>query len=49
VEVQQSKTGRSALVGAQKKRISLLEALIVDCQHRLHGQQNGNHTKFVSK
>jgi integrase len=39
-EVQQSKTGRSALVGAQKKRISLLEALIVDCEHRLHKQQN---------
>ena len=33
-EVQQSKTGRSALVGAQKKRISLLEALIVECEHR---------------
>lgn len=39
-EVQQSKSGRSALVGAQKKRISLLEALIVDCEHRLHGQQD---------
>jgi len=35
VEIQQSKTGRSALVGAQKKRISLLEALIVECEHRL--------------
>jgi integrase len=35
VEVQQAKTGRSALVGAQKKRIRLLEALLVDCEHRL--------------
>ena len=39
VEVQQSKTGRSALVGAQKKRISLLEALIVDCEQRVQAQQ----------
>jgi integrase len=38
--VQQSKDGRSALVGAQKKRISLLEALIVDCQFRLNRRQN---------
>ncbi|MBO0782597.1 MAG: site-specific integrase, partial [Ktedonobacteraceae bacterium] len=39
-EVQQSKTGRSALVGAQKKRISLLGALIVDCEHRLQGESS---------
>jgi len=34
-EVQQSKSARSALVGAEKKRISLLEVLIVECEHRL--------------
>ena len=43
VGVQQCKTGRSALVGAQKKRISLLEALIVDCEHRLQGNLHLEH------
>jgi hypothetical protein len=40
VEAQQSKTGRNAIVSAQKKRISLLQKLIADCeQHRNTGQQ----------
>jgi integrase len=45
-EILQSKTGRSALVGAQKKRISLLEALIVNCELRLHERQGerGSHS-----
>lgn len=32
---QQDKTGRNALVSAQKKRIALLQKLIVDCEHHL--------------
>lgn len=47
VEVQQVKTGRSALVGAQKKRISLLEALIVDCERRLGDWQQERDTRSV--
>lgn len=35
VEAQQSKTGRSALVAAQKKRIRLLQRLIADCERHL--------------
>ncbi len=36
VETHQSKTGRNALVGAQKKRINLIQHLIDDCMRRLH-------------
>jgi hypothetical protein len=34
-EIQQHKTGRSALVGAQKKRISFIQDLIVQCEQRM--------------
>ena len=34
-EIQQHKTGRSALVGAQKKRISLIQKLIIECEQRM--------------
>jgi Phage integrase family len=39
VEAQQLKTGRSALVSAQKKRISLLQQLIRKCQQHMGSQQ----------
>jgi hypothetical protein len=40
VEAQQSKTGRNALVSAQKKRVRLLQNLIADCEQRVKtGQQ----------
>ncbi len=38
-EAQQLKTGRSALVSAQKKRISLLQQLISACQQRMGFQR----------
>ena len=38
-EIQQSKTGRSALVSARKKRIVLLQRLIVNCKERLGGTE----------
>jgi integrase len=34
-EVQQHKTGRSALIGAPKKRISLIQKLIAECEQRM--------------
>jgi integrase len=34
-DIQQHKTGRSALVGAQKKRISLIQTLIIECEQRV--------------
>jgi hypothetical protein len=38
-EAQRRKTGRSALVGAQKKRISFIEELLVHCERGLPQQQ----------
>lgn len=38
-EAQQHKTGRSALVGAQKKRISLIQELLTRGEQRLHERQ----------
>jgi hypothetical protein len=38
IEAQQHKTGRSALVAAQKKRVSLIQALITRCERCLHEQ-----------
>jgi hypothetical protein len=35
IEAQRSKTGRNALVSAQKKRIDLLQKLIADCEWHL--------------
>jgi len=40
VEVQQSKTGRNALVSAQKKRVNLLQKLITDRERRMSVQEN---------
>ncbi len=39
-EVVPHKTGRSALVGAQKKRVSFIQDLITICEQRLRGRQN---------
>ncbi len=39
--IQQHKSGRSALISAQKKRISLIQKLIVDCEWRIAEQQGG--------
>jgi hypothetical protein len=36
---QQQKTGRNVLLGAQKKRIILIEKLIVSCEQRMDEQQ----------
>jgi hypothetical protein len=33
-EAQRHKTGRSALVGAQRKRVRFLQKLIADCEQR---------------
>jgi hypothetical protein len=38
IEAQQHKTGRSALVAAQKKRVSLIRAMITGCEQRLSEQ-----------
>jgi len=38
IEAQQHKTGRSALVAAQKKRVSLIQTLITRCERHLHKQ-----------
>jgi len=38
-EIQQSKTGRNALVSGQKKRIALLRKLVVTCRERLSGRE----------
>jgi integrase len=35
-EAQQSKTGRNALVGAQKKCVKLLQDLVADCEQRMN-------------
>lgn len=40
-EARQYKTGRSALVGAQKKRVSLLQKLIFECERRMQKLQGG--------
>lgn len=40
-EARQQKTGRSALVGAQKKRVSLLQRLILECEKRMQKLQGG--------
>jgi hypothetical protein len=40
-EIQQQKTGRSALVGAQKKRVNLLQRLIAVCERRVQNLQEG--------
>src|SRR5258708_4098699 len=42
-EIQQSKTGRNALVSAQKKRIALLQKLIANCQARLGETEQDEH------
>ncbi len=38
-EILQSKTGRSALVGAQKKRIRFIQELIIDCERDRHERE----------
>ena len=40
-EIQQHKTGRSALVGAQKKRISLIQKLIIEGEQRARQLSGG--------
>jgi integrase len=40
-EIRQQKTGRSALVGAQKKRVNLLQRLIPVCERRMQKLQEG--------
>ena len=40
-EIRQQKTGRSALVGAQKKRVNLLQRLIPACERRMQKLQEG--------
>ena len=40
-EIQQRKTGRSALVGAQKKRISLIQKLIIEGEQRARQLSGG--------
>jgi len=42
VEAQQHKTGRSALVAAQKKRIRFIQALIATCEQRLRREQESS-------
>jgi integrase len=39
-ETQQHKTGRSALVGSQRKRIRFIQELITDCEQRRDGSRN---------
>jgi len=39
-EAQQHKTGRSALVGAQKKRIKFIQELLTHCERRREGSRN---------
>jgi integrase len=39
-EAQQHKTGRSALVGAQRKRVTLIQRLIADCEQRREENRN---------
>ena len=39
-EAKQHKTGRSALVGAQKKRISFIQELLAACEQRQHEQES---------
>jgi len=46
-ETQQHKSGRSALVAAQKKRIKFIQELIALCEQRLH-KQEGDHAQEVS-
>jgi hypothetical protein len=41
-DIQQHKTGRSALVGAQKKRVDLIRKLIAEGEQRQHQQSNGS-------
>ncbi len=41
-EVKQTKTGRNAIVGAQKKRISLIQDLIVECERRIADLKDGS-------
>jgi integrase len=38
-EIQQHKTGRNALIGAQKKRVSLIQQLIDDCKQCMGTEQ----------
>jgi integrase len=40
-EAKQHKTGRSALVGAQKKRIRFIQELLAACAQRRHKQEGG--------
>jgi len=40
-EIQPQKTGRSALVGAQKKRVDLLQRLIAVCERRMQKLEEG--------
>ncbi len=41
-EIQQTKTGRNAIVGAQKKRIRLLQDLILECERRMADPKDGS-------
>jgi integrase len=40
-ETQQHKTGRNALVGAQRKRITFIQRLIADCEQRSERKRKG--------
>ncbi len=40
-EAMQHKTGRSAVVGAQKKRISFIQDLLADGERKRHEQESG--------
>jgi hypothetical protein len=47
-EVQQLKSGRNALVAAQRKRIKLIQELIAACEHGMIGQRN-THFPFANE
>jgi len=40
--IQQSKSGRNALVAAQRKRIKCIQEFIIACEQGMRGQQIGN-------
>jgi integrase len=47
-ETQQLKSGRNALVAAQRKRIKLIQELIAACEHGMIGQRN-THFPFANE
>lgn len=48
-EAQQHKTGRSALVGAQRKRITFLQKLIADCEQHQRKQKGSSGGEAASR